>query len=150
MNINIPDKFWKVVMFAGLMFSLFLIAGTIRTLKSINYVGTNPNQTDSIDVSGTGYAYAIPDIATFSFTVTDTEKAVADAQAKATDEANAALKTVRDAGVADKDIQTTYYSISPHYEYQNAVCPTPAVYNGTGSSGSVAYCPPGQADLDRL
>jgi hypothetical protein len=73
---------------------------------------------------------------------------VADAQAKATDKVNAALAVVRAAGVADKDIQTQYYSINPHYEYQNAVCPT---YASAGSVGSMmptpVYCPPGKQTL---
>ena len=140
-----------------------------RGLKSINYIGTNRNQTNTITVDGTGDAYAIPDVATFTYTVTDTEKAVADAQTKATAKSNAALAVVQAAGVADKDIQTTSYSIYPQYEYQNAVCPTPAVYNASASSGGASgsgsvssgvmipasppttvtpiYCPPGKSVL---
>ncbi len=139
---NIPERFWK----AATIFVFVLIAAAavcmIAVLKSINYIGANRNQTDTITVNGTGDAYAIPDVATFSFTVTDTEKAVADAQVKVTDEVNAALAVVRAAGVADKDIQTQYYSINPHYDYQNAVCPMIA-----SQSGAPIYCPPGKQTL---
>jgi uncharacterized protein YggE len=144
----IQQKVWKIGAFVGLMLGLYLIVLIIGELKTVGYIGVNPNQTNTISVNGTGDAYAIPDVATFSFTVTDTEKAVVDAQTKATAKVNAALAVVRAAGVADKDISTNSYSINPHYEYQTAVCPTP-VYNG-GSNGvmipSIAptptYCPP--------
>ncbi len=152
MNINIPERFWKFATFAALMFGVFLAAGTIRTLKSVNYVGANPTQTNTISVDGSGDAYAVPDVATYSFTVNDTEKTVADAQSKATDKINAALKVVRDSGVADKDIQTQYYSINPQYQYQNAVCPMNASSGVSSSNGVMVpatpiYCPPGKQTL---
>ncbi|MDE1975015.1 MAG: SIMPL domain-containing protein [Patescibacteria group bacterium] len=147
---NAPAKFWN----AATIFVFVLIASAavcmIAVLKSINYIGTNRNQTNTISVQGTGDALATPDVATFSFTLSDTEKTVAAAQAKVTAAENSALKVVRDAGVADKDIQTASYTINPHYTYQNAICPQPAVYNassGVSGASSVAYCPPGKQTL---
>jgi len=134
---NIPKNFWNLSIAAVALLAIFLLALSIKTFKEVGYIGVNPNQTNTINVDGTGDAYAIPDVATFSFTVTDTEKVVADAQKKATDKVNAALAVVRVAGVADKDISTQSYSINPHYEYQTAVCP-PTVYNGAAP----IYCPP--------
>ena len=141
---NIPQNFWKTLMgFVGILIILAFVF-IIKELKSISYVGSNPTQTDSISVDGTGNAYAIPDVATFSFTVSDTEKTVALAQTNATAKINAALKVVSAAGVADKDVQTTSYSIDPQYQYQNAVCPA-------NSYGAVPvtpiYCPPGKQTL---
>jgi len=160
---NIPKRFWNVSVAAIGLLALFLLAAAIAEFKSIAYVGANPSQTNTITLNGTGDAYAIPDVATFTYTVTDTEKAVADAQTKATAKSNAALAVVRAAGVADKDIQTTSYSIYPQYEYQNAVCPTPAAYDASAGSGSVSsgvmipaspptaiapiYCPQGKSVL---
>ena len=76
----------------------------------------------------------IPDIATFSFTVSETAKTVVDAQTQATNKINTALKAVKDAGVVEKDIQTTSYNINPHHEYQSVAC---SQYN----------CPPGKSVL---
>ena len=149
---NQPKNFWGVLTgLAGILIALVAVL-VIKELKAIAYVGSGIQPTNTISVDGTGDAYAVPDIATFSFTVTDTEKAVADAQTAVTTKANAALKAVTDQGVAQKDIQTTYYSINPHYEYQNAVCPQSAVYNGRASSGIMipttpVYCPPGKQTL---
>ena len=52
------------------------------------------------------------------------------------------------AGVADSDIQTTDYSISPQYEYQNAVCPqNTGVSNGVMIPATTVYCPAGKQTL---
>ena len=150
MNINIPEKFWKVATVFLIVLTVAAAIATIGVAKSIGYVGVNRNQTNTVSVDGTGDAYAVPDVATFSFTVSDTEKAVADAQTKATDKINAALKVVRASGVADKDIQTQYYSIEPQYQYQNAVCPMASPADSAVSSSGMmipTYCPPGKQTL---
>ncbi|HTK33329.1 MAG TPA: SIMPL domain-containing protein [Candidatus Paceibacterota bacterium] len=137
---NLQKRAWQVGIFAGTVLSIYLIALAIGQLKSIAYIGSGVPATNTISVTGTGDTYAVPDVATFSFGVTQTSKTVSDAQTKATDKINAALKAVRDGGVEDKDIQTTNYSINPHYEYQNAICPAK-------TDGTVAYCPPGKSVL---
>ena len=149
-------KAWVLGLLVGLLLALYLFALMIGQFKSIAYIGSGIQPTNTICVDGTGDAYAVPDIATFSFTVSDTEKAVADAQTKATDKVNAALKVVRASGVADKDIQTQYYSINPQYQYQNAVCPS-GEYNSASSGGASSerrhdpdLLPAGEADFDRL
>lgn len=127
---NTPSRFWNtIIALAGVLIALVAVL-IIKELKSIAYVGTNPTMTNTINVEGTGESYAKPDIATFSFTVTQNAGTVTDAQTKADTQANAAIKAVKDAGVSDADIQTTSYSINPHYEYRSAVCQA-------GSS----YCP---------
>jgi uncharacterized protein YggE len=90
--------------------------------------------TNTITVTCQGEQFATPDIATFDFGVTETAKTVGDAQTAATNKINAAFKALKDAGIADKDIQTSSYNINPHYEYQNAAC-----VNG--------YCPGGKSIL---
>ncbi len=131
---NIPAKLWQVIIGAVAILAIFLVIISIKEIKSIGYVGTDNPIYNTISVNGKGEAVSIPDVATFSFSVTETAKTVAEAQSKATDKTNAALKAVRDAGIADKDIKTTSYSINPHYEYQDSVC-------------SVAYCKPGKSVL---
>jgi uncharacterized protein YggE len=137
---NIPSKFWNTLIgLAGVLTILAFIL-VVKEAKSIAYVGVNPNTTNTINVSGSGDAVAIPDIATFSFTVTESAKTVAAAQQDATTKNNAAIKAMKDGGVAEKDIQTTSYSINPHYDYQRAICPA-ATTNGT------TYCPGGKSVL---
>ncbi len=131
---NIPEKFWKTLMGLTGMLTILAVILVVKEAKSISYVGANPNVSNTINVSGTGEAVAIPDIATFSFSVNETAKTVAEAQTAATNRTNAALKAIKDGGVAEKDIKTTSYSINPHYEYQNSLC-------------TVNSCPPSRSIL---
>lgn len=152
---QIPKNFWTSL--NGLIAVLIALVaiGIIGGLKMIGHIGENPNNVSTINVDGTGSVVAVPDVATFSFSVNDTEKTVADAQAKATTKVNAALASLRQQGIADKDISTQSYTINPHYEYQNAVCPAvapvmsmaPNMASGSGSASSVSYCPSGKSVL---
>ena len=141
---NIPEKIWKIASWVGVLVVAILVIGSLIGLKVLfNSNGNSKNQTiPSISVTGTGDAYSIPDVATFSFSVTVNAKTVTDAQTQATTKINSALKAVRAGGVADKDIQTTSYNVSPHYDYQNVACPMIATTNGTP-----VYCPPGKSVL---
>ncbi len=129
---NIQDRFWKVASVVGVLLVVFLAVLSIKEIKSIGYQ-ENPVY-NTISVNGKGEAVSIPDVAMFSFSVNETAKTVAEAQTKATDRINAALKAVRDGGVADNDIKTTSYSINPHYDYTNGPC-------------TVNYCQPGKSVL---
>ncbi len=124
---NAPQNFWKVGIGALVLLAIFLFVVSIKELRSIGYVGKSDQVVNTITVEGTGDAVAIPDVATFSFTVTKTASSVVDAQKQATNQSNAAIKVVRDGGVADKDIQTTSYNINPHYEFQTGVCSSTGV-----------------------
>jgi len=76
-----------------------------------------PTVTRTISVSGTGMAYTTPDKAMISIGVQtrdrDAGKAV-DANTAAMNKIMAALKAQ---GIADKDLQTQNFSISPQYDY---------------------------------
>lgn len=133
---NIPAKLWQIVMGAVVVLMILLAVLAIKELKAISYVGKDAIVSNTISVNGKGEAISIPDIATFSFSVSETAKTVAEAQTAATTRINAALKAVKDAGVADKDVKTTSYSINPHYDYQDGVCAA----NG-------GYCKPGKSVL---
>jgi uncharacterized protein YggE len=85
-----------------------------------------------------------PDVAQVYFTVENTATTVADAQALTTKQANAALEYVKNQKIADKDVKTTSYQISPQYAYPNpcvsgSICPeyprTPKItgYNASQS-----------------
>jgi uncharacterized protein YggE len=96
-----------------------------------------------ITVTGDGSAVAIPDVASFSFSVTETAKTVDEAQALSAKKINEALKVVRDSGVEDKDIDTQSYNINPHYEYQTGACtayscPSKSVLTGYDVSQTIS------------
>ena len=127
------QRIWNIGVLVGALLALLIAIIAVKELKSISYVGKSDQIINSITVSGKGDVVAIPDIATFSFSVTETGATVAEAQALATTKTSAALKAVKDAGVADTDVQTTSYAINPHYEYKEGVCTQ--MYPSTCTSG---------------
>lgn len=107
--------------------ALFLLAETISIVSGLITPTMPPAHT--ITVTGEGKATAMPDIATVDFSVQETAKQVTDAQTAATARANKALGAVKQAGVADKDVRTLSYNVSPQYSYptpcpQGALCPS--------------------------
>jgi uncharacterized protein YggE len=100
----------------GIVF-VFGIAKTVNEFKKGMYIGRDVSVQSTISVSGEGEVFAKPDIATFSFTVTESSKVVADAQKLAEDKVSAALDSVKKSGVEEKDIKTLSYTINPKYEY---------------------------------
>lgn len=112
--------------------ALFLLAQTMITAGNFGRPG-NP-ATDTITVQGTGQATLPPDVARVSFTVQNTATTVAAAQEATTKQANKALDFVKEQGVAEKDVKTLSYNISPQYSYPNPctkgeICPD--YYSGT-------------------
>lgn len=109
--------------------SLFLLAQTITT--ATNFGRPTTPATDTITVQGSGQATLPPDVARVSFTVQNTAAAVADAQSATTKQANAAIAYVAGQGIAEKDVKTLSYNISPQYSYPGpcpriGVCPSSA------------------------
>lgn len=137
------ERLRKALLITVSVLALFLVVEVVSSLMGLRYVGTGMAATNTITVSGHGEMVAVPDIATFSFSVVSTKLAVADAQADATTKANAATAYLTGAGVDKKDIQTSDYSINPQYDYQNSVCPGPIGSNVP----SATYCPPGKQVL---
>lgn len=107
------------------LLALFLF---VKTLDGLGWIG-DPNMypARTITVEGTGEATAIPDIAQISFSVTEKGATVAEAQDKATARVDAALASVKDKGIEDADVKTTYYNVNPTYEYPqpcySGICP---------------------------
>lgn len=64
-------------------------------------------------VTGEGKAWATPDTALLSLGVEAEAKSVSQAQKDATETMNRVIKTLKDRGVAEKDIQTQRFSIQP-------------------------------------
>lgn len=121
-----------IVAAVGVMAVLALTAYTYLTFKQAQYTYTGPVV---INVTGTGEAVAVPDIATFNFSVraeADTATAAQDASATAM---NAILAYLAEAGVEDKDIKTSNYNVNPVYDWSRPVC----IASG--------YCPPGEQTL---
>lgn len=83
------------------------------------YVVFNPQSTEpaTITVSATGDAVGIPDIATMNFSVVEQGDTVAAVTESANTAMNNIVATLKGAGIADEDLQTTGYNLSPRYDY---------------------------------
>jgi uncharacterized protein len=114
-------KLQPIVRVFGILASIFVVVLILYTLKSISFIGRVPN-VNTIVVSGHGESFAVPNIATVSFSVEKTAKTVVEAQNQVTTVMSDVLATLKTSGIAEKDIQTTSYDINPKYEYQSSVC----------------------------
>ncbi len=122
-----------ILIIAGLLIA-FLAVQVLSGVMGLRYIGAGITPGNTISVSGYGEALAVPDIATFSFSVVSEKSTVAAAQADATAKANATTDYLKSAGVDAKDIQTSDYSVNPQYDYVQKSC-----VNG--------YCPGGEQVL---
>ena len=68
-------------------------------------------------VTGTGSMQLAPDLALLNVGVETFGETVADARQQAATAMDSILGTLSGTGVADRDIQTRYFNISPQYEY---------------------------------
>jgi uncharacterized protein YggE len=97
----------------GLLLVIALLAVMALLLVGCTEVsgsGSNTQQT-GIWVSGEGKVTAVPDLATLNLGVEAQEKTVQEAQTEAVTTMTALVAALKSNGVADKDIQTTTYSI---------------------------------------
>lgn len=109
----------KIMAVAGVMAIVALAAYSYYTVKQTKYLYGGPV---TISVIGTGEVFAKPDIATFSFTVEAKEVDAVSAQNKAGATMDEVLAYLKEAGVEEKDIKTSYYNLNPRYEYPQTVC----------------------------
>jgi uncharacterized protein len=70
-------------------------------------------------VSGTGKITVTPDLATISLGIQSMEKNVADARTKAADGMDNLMQSLKDSGIAEKDVQTGYFNIDQKTQYNN-------------------------------
>jgi uncharacterized protein YggE len=102
---------------------IFLGVGTLKTFGIFgNSKELAVSNTNFISVSGKGEVIAIPDIATFNFSVIEQASTVSDAQNKVTAKINKTIETLKSLGVEERDIKTVNYNTYPKYEYFNQVC----------------------------
>lgn len=86
----------------------------------------------TISVTGTGEAMAVPDIATFSFSVRAEGADATAAQAASAEAVNAVMAYLKEQGIEEKDIKTENYTLNPKYNYEPRPCPMGM------------YCPPSE------
>ena len=94
-----------------------LLAGMLvgPTMAQTTEPSTNPEHT--LSVTGTGTIKVTPDVADVQLGVQITRDSVKAARDDAAAAMNAVLAALRELGIADADIQTSYVNIGPVYDY---------------------------------
>ena len=139
-------KVAKLTVISLVFLSAFLLVKILSDLKRLPYVGREVYPQSTIMVTGEGEAFAIPDIATFSFTVTEAGESVEAAQGLLDAKITKALAMLKDTGVAEKDTKTTSYNVYPKYEWNQKPCMLQASQVGVNMP-SYYPCPQGTNDL---
>ena len=123
------QKIKKSIVITLVLLSLFLLAQTIGEFQSYRFIGSSLAGQSLISVQGKGEVVGIPDIATFSFGVTEESLLVSEAQTESAKKINAILNYLKKNGVNEKDITNSGYNIYPRYDYETDVrVMTPAMY----------------------
>lgn len=114
-------RFKQAILGVLVLLAVFLLA---KSINEFSHFGERSAMTiqDMITVSGKGEAFAVPDIALFSFSVIEEGKDVAEANNKSSTKNNAIMKYLKGAGIAEKDLKTEGYNANPKYDYSQIVC----------------------------
>jgi uncharacterized protein YggE len=93
-------------------------AGSTNAAAQVAPTGET-QMSNTIAVSGTGQVTGTPDTLIIDLGVQVLRPSVGEATGEAARLAQAVIDALKSAGVAEKDIQTTNYSIWPEYDYRN-------------------------------
>ncbi len=105
------------ILIGGLLVVLIVFIGAKAVNEIRNEGKTVQDTINTITVSAEGKIFAKPDIGQISLGVANEAKTVAEAQNKSTEAVNKIMNFLKSAGVEEKDIKTTNYSINPVYDY---------------------------------
>ncbi len=128
MNTIMDNKNTRGLVYGVLvLLMVYLLSSAIYNFKQTSYL---TNTYASFSVSGKGEVIAKPDIATFSFSITEKAPKGADAEAAMSKKAEPIVSALKSAGIAEADIQTSSYNLYPTYDNtKQGVC-------------TYQYCPP--------
>lgn len=118
---SIKSLAWLLIAIAALLYA-------VEFGRSVDK--TYPTRTFSVD--GEGEIETTPDVAKFSVSVvSEGSTNVVAVQTKNTEKINAVSTFLKESGVAEKDLKTDEYTLSPRYDYPNCVgvspCPQPTI-----------------------
>ena len=104
------NKKWLWVLGLALVVPVVALAGCAKGPTTVESVNLNSQQV-GIWVSGEGKVTVVPDVAQLSLGIEAQRASVAEAQTEAAGAMQAVMTALTSSGVAEKDIQTQYFSI---------------------------------------
>src|SRR3989344_4676546 len=133
-NVVFSSKFSWLWVTVGVLLAIFLLAKAMHEFRLYSQEGRYSYPSSVITVSGEGEGTAIPDVAAFTFTISEEALTVDEAQKEVTSKEGKALEFLKSNNIEDKDIKTIEYNISPKYEFVQETC-------------TAFRCPPGRQVL---
>ncbi|OHA16988.1 MAG: hypothetical protein A3G52_03700 [Candidatus Taylorbacteria bacterium RIFCSPLOWO2_12_FULL_43_20] len=133
-NVVFSSKFSWLWVTVGVLLAIFLLAKAMHEFRLYSQEGRYSYPSSVITVSGEGEVTAIPDVAAFTFTISEEALTVDEAQKEVTSKEGKALEFLKSNNIEDKDIKTIEYNISPKYEFVQETC-------------TAFRCPPGRQVL---
>lgn len=109
----------KFLLFLVISISLFFLMKFVNEIKQFQRIGISPETRATIDVSGEGISYALPDTATISFSVEAKGATIASAQNLVALRMNQAIDFLNKSNIDKSEIQTTDYNSYPEYNTPN-------------------------------
>jgi len=103
-------KSWLVGISLALVLAIVGLSGCSPDNTTVGAINLNAQQ-EGVWVTGKGEVMAVPDIATLRLGIEAQEATVAEAQPKAVEAMDRVMAALTNNGVAEKDIQTQYFSI---------------------------------------
>lgn len=120
-NIFSGERAKQLVLAVLALLAVFLL---VKSVNEFSHIGDKSmyEVQGMITVSGRGEVFAVPDIATFSFSIIEEGKDVAEANNKSSTKNNAVMKYLENNGIEERDIKTEGYNANPKYDYSQVVC----------------------------
>lgn len=112
---DLSNRLYIPILIIGLALIALLSAAAYAAYNSAT--GYYPRE---ITVSGQGKSYVVPDIALVNLGITTEGKKSEDVVKENNEKMNAITKAMKDLGIADADIKTTNYNLSPKYNWTEA------------------------------
>ncbi len=136
-NIYSDKRIIKAALWLLIILSVYFGLKTLNTLKENRFIGAGVTPGTTIAVSGTGEINAVPDIATFTASISEDGTTPQEAQNKVTAKEKKVLDFARGLGIADKDIKATSSNVAAKYDYTPcAIYPCPQRQNISGYTGT--------------
>lgn len=111
-KIEFSNRFYQL---AAILITGIILFGASKIY--FNFRNLQGNYPREITVSAEGKAVVKPDIALIKIGVTSEGLKIEKIIKENTDKVNAILKEIKDVGVAEKDLETVNYNLSPRYEW---------------------------------
>jgi uncharacterized protein len=112
-------KIWFTIIGVVVILGTLVLSGCDTGLGPNDVKVNLTSQQEGINVSGVGKVMIKPDLAVLSLGIESQEISVAEAQVKASEAMDKVIRTLKDQGIDEKDIQTQYFNISQVTRWDN-------------------------------